>query len=169
LCCPLAAPSVSDLAFEPGTIEDFMIQVLFAPSAVSALSMLRDHYNGVLLLDVLFDLQTKIMLEHFENNPLLSLNTTYVYEDVDAEAEAQREFCKCQDPPKSNVAMTSADKFHALATPPNGDRKQSWQVALPGADDSPSVPRIGQRLQPAVLRVKQVKHTAHVDGGRGRA
>lgn len=93
--CP--ACSISDIGFPPGSIKDFILTVAFAPSATSAVSMLRDHLKGQLLLDVLFDIDTSILLKGFAS-PLVQLNTTYVYEQVDAEGEPQREFCKCQDP-----------------------------------------------------------------------
>lgn len=89
--------SFSDIGFPPGSIKDFILTVAFAPSATSAVNMLRDHLKGQLLLDVLFDIDTSILLKGFAS-PLVQLNTTYVYEQIDAEGEPQREFCKCQDP-----------------------------------------------------------------------
>ena len=88
---------MSDIGFPPGSIKDFILTVAFSPSATSAVSMLRDHLKGQLLLDVLFDIDTSILLKGFAA-PLVQLNTTYVYEKIDAEGEPQREFCKCQDP-----------------------------------------------------------------------
>ena len=89
--------SIRDVGFHAGSIEDFILTVAFSPSVSSAASMLRDHLRGSLLLDVLFDIDTSVLLSNFAH-PLLQLNTTYVFENIDAEGAASREYCKCQNP-----------------------------------------------------------------------
>lgn len=88
--------SVRNISFNSGSIDDFLLTVHFSP-LVSAKSMLSDHLRGELLLDVLFDLDTSVLVRNVDQ-PVFKLNTTYVFESIDAEGEAQRDYCKCQNP-----------------------------------------------------------------------
>lgn len=88
---------VRDVGFSAGMINDFILPVAFAPSVVAATSMLRDHLRGQLLLDVVFDIETSVLLDQLAR-PLLRLNTSYVFEDIDAEGPEERQYCRCKDP-----------------------------------------------------------------------
>jgi len=124
--------SQSDLSFHSGSINDFILTVLFNPSLRSAGNMLRDHLAGQLLLDVLFDIDAAVLIGNFKN-PALALNTSYVMEDIDAEGEASREYCKCQDPDV------------------NAQRTTTSGLAAVLADSLALVPRIGSKVQPQVV------------------
>jgi len=88
--------AVRDIRFRAGTVTDSLMSIEFHPST-EAWSMLRDHYHGQLLLDVLFDFDAGALIRGMDM-PFARINTTYVMKDIDAEAEEQRKYCKCIDP-----------------------------------------------------------------------
>lgn len=96
------SPSLYNLSFNAGYIDDFILTVHFNPSLTSAKNMLYDHLAGKLLLDILFNLDTSVLVSRF-THPVLQLNTTYVLSNLDAEGEAERKYCKCQQPNVNSV------------------------------------------------------------------
>jgi len=78
------------------------------------------------------DIDAAVLIGNFKN-PALALNTSYVMEDIDAEGEASREYCKCQDPDV------------------NAQRTTTSGLAAVLADSLALVPRIGSKVQPQVV------------------
>jgi hypothetical protein len=148
-----------NVSFRAGRINDFILTVDFAPSVVSAAHMLADHLKGSLMLDVLFDIDTSILVSDFAS-PLYRVNTSYVYESIDAEGQAEieeeRKYCKCVDPDNKPSSPKSLAAVFSPTSP-----------ATAGAA-APST-KIGRRFTENPLRRPKVRarvQFAPVGGGR---
>lgn len=153
---------VRDVGFSAGMINDFILPVAFAPSVVAATSMLRDHLRGQLLLDVVFDIETSVLLDQLAR-PLLRLNTSHVFEDIDAEGPEERQYCKCKDPnvnamqprigirvqqQSQDVMRKRVNLLARIAPSPDPSAVQAMQLLGPNIDLPPTAatPLAGEPL-----------------------
>lgn len=98
----VATSHAYNTTLQAGSIVDVIVTANFAPSTFLAYSMLQDHLQSKLMLDVFLDLDSDVLIR---DKSVYALNTTFVYHDLDADSAADRQYCKCVDPdavPKAN-------------------------------------------------------------------